>query len=358
MWSVPLIGKVSCLDVGFIFGQRIHVVLFFELMTHRVETIRESSLHGSRFHSMAYPHLNALWQPAPVVIFIFDGQGVLGELEGAESIDHHRQLAGLFGADALFHRAGVRPMRDAAGVQGDHAPLHVLAAHEVAIHIVEHLVAVDVAVVVGRRDGQRVVIVQARHERADDEVVRLEGLVHRRRLVYPPGDGLEIVDGKSVGVEVAIPAHQIEGVVEVVVRIDAVLLLDVEEELALLVVGLQILRLADVALAEGRVLLQLAEGVAVALGRDYRAVRLDDEQAVVGAVEFELIDGAARHHHIIAVFERHRAVHGAQPAAALMDEDDLVGVGIFEEVLVMLRRGAARMILQSSLTSTGLRLWR
>ena len=61
----------------------------------------------------------------------------------------------------------------------------------------------------------RVVVEQARHERADDEVRPLEGLVHRRRLVQPAGDRLEVVDGERVRVEAAVPADHVERVVGV-----------------------------------------------------------------------------------------------------------------------------------------------
>ena len=55
----------------------------------------------------------------------------------------------------------------------------------------------------------------ARHERADHEVRALEGLVHRRRLVQPAGDRLEVVDGDAARVEAAVPADHVERVVGV-----------------------------------------------------------------------------------------------------------------------------------------------
>src|SRR3712207_9226387 len=58
----------------------------------------------------------------------------------------------------------------------------------------DHLVGVDVAVVVRRRDRLRVEVVGARAEAADDEAVPLKGLVHRRRLVHAADDRLEVAD--------------------------------------------------------------------------------------------------------------------------------------------------------------------
>ena len=90
-------------------------------------------------------------------------------------------------------------MRDAAGMERDAADLDPAPGHEVAADVVHDLFAVDVRVVVRRRDRKRVVIELARHERADDEVRSLEGLVHRRWLVDPPGDRFEIADIERPG---------------------------------------------------------------------------------------------------------------------------------------------------------------
>src|SRR3712207_7297652 len=50
----------------------------------------------------------------------------------------------------------------------------------------------------------------AGHEVADDEARTLEDLVNRRRLVHPPGDRLEVGDVQHVGVQAAVPAHDVE----------------------------------------------------------------------------------------------------------------------------------------------------
>src|SRR5205814_10150734 len=91
-------------------------------------------------------------------------------------------------------RARVGPVRDAGGMERERGKLHAAAAHEVTGHVVDDLVAVDVRMVVGRRDRERVVVELAGYERADDEVPGLERLVDRRRLVDPAGDRLEVRD--------------------------------------------------------------------------------------------------------------------------------------------------------------------
>jgi hypothetical protein len=57
------------------------------------------------------------------------------------------------------------------------------------------------------------VVEQAGNERADYEITGLERLVDGRRLVDAPGDGLEIFDVKDPGLQVAVPADDVERVV-------------------------------------------------------------------------------------------------------------------------------------------------
>ena len=78
---------------------------------------------------------------------------------------------------------------------------------------------------------------------------------------------------------------------------------------------------------------QLAVLIAVSLRCGNRAVGFDDEQAVVLAVEFHLVGRSPGDDHVVAVFEFHLAVHRLQAAAALVDENDLIGIGILEEVI-------------------------
>ncbi len=66
--------------------------------------------------------------------------------------------------------------------------------------------------VVGDRHRERVVVDLARDEVADDEAVRLEHLVHRRRLVHAARDRLEVADVERVRVQAAVPAHDVERV--------------------------------------------------------------------------------------------------------------------------------------------------
>ena len=146
------------------------------------------------------------------------------------------------------------------------------------------------------------------------------------------GDGFKVVRRKGVRVVVAVPTHHVERMGFVDGGVQDALLLDFEYELAYFVVGLQVLGLADVPLAVGAVLQELAKFVAVALGRNHGAVALRDHQTVVFGVEVDLVNHAARHHQVIAVGKGEVAQEGAQGAGAFVDEDDLVRIGVFVEI--------------------------
>ena len=122
-------------------------------------------------------------------------------------------------AERRLDAARLGAVDEPRGVQADRpgADPRALAAREVAVAVVEDLVAVDVGVVVGRRHGQGVVVELAGHEAAHHEAGPGEGLVHRRRLVDPAGERLEVVDRQPVGVQAAVPADHVEGVVGVAV---------------------------------------------------------------------------------------------------------------------------------------------
>ena len=151
--------------------------------------------------------------------------------------------------------------------------------------------------------------------------------------MHPAGNRLEIVDGKSIGINVTVPADEVERVAEVVIWVNAVLLFNVKQELALFIVRLQILGLSNVPLAERRMLQQLAEIVPVPFRRHDGTMAFHDEQPVVFIVELELVSRSSWQDKVIPVGKLDASIHRAQSAAAFMDENHLVGVGIFEKII-------------------------
>ena len=202
--------------------------------------------------------------------------------------------------------------------------------------------------VVRNHDRLRMEVERTRAERADHEVVRLEGLVRRRRHVVLADDRAEVVDVEAVRVVAAVPADDIERVVAVAVRVHLVAALDANLELALLVEGHRHLRQAQVALAVGRVLEEL-RGLLRHVARrrqDVRAVHALDQQeasrrlARGGLVEHHAVDRALRDHDVVLRPELQRAEHGVDHARSEVDEEALVGRRVLEVVLHRLRRNA------------------
>ena len=166
-----------------------------------------------------------------------------------EGVDHHGELFGFLGSDAFLHCSGMRTVGNAGRMQRDHSSRDILAAHEVAIDVVEYFIAVDIAVIVWRGNSIGMVVVKPGAERTHDEVVRFEGLVHGRWLVYASGNRFEIVNGESEGIAISIPSHYIERMSAVVKSVKNSFLLRTNEEVALLIKCGKILRGPDVALA-------------------------------------------------------------------------------------------------------------
>ena len=202
----------------------------------------------------------------------------------------------------------------------------------VAAAVEHHLVGVHIGVVVRHRDRERVVVDLARHEVADHEPVAREHLVHRRWLVHPPRDRLEVRHVERVRVEAPVPAHHVEGVCRVDVpgagdppappvlhqhlhvlrRFRAIH----EERLG---------RAVQVALAVGRVLQELPEPGEVALGRRDVGVRLDCvEPKRFGPDRHPAVGGGPGQQHVVALPGGERSEDGLDDRTAGLDVHALV----------------------------------
>jgi hypothetical protein len=118
-----------------------------------------------------------------------------------------------------------------------------------------------------------------------------------------PDDRLEVVDVEAHGIEVAVPADDVERMVVEHDLVDAVVLLHQDGEIAHLVVGAQLQRTPDVALRVRRALDQLAELVAVALGPAHVAAALEDHESFGCSVpksKLEAVHDAAVDHDVVA----------------------------------------------------------
>lgn len=86
---------------------------------------------------------------------------------------------------------------------------------------------------------------------------------------------------------------------------------------------------------------QLTVLAQVFFGEADGAERFGDKEPVVFRIEMDLVDGTSRNDQVIAIAKGKLAVERAQYAAAFVDEDHLIGIGILVEVAgyAVLRRG-------------------
>ena len=180
---------------------------------------------------------------------------------------------------AFFGEARLRPVRQAGRMEGDRPDLDAAPRAEVAGDVIDHLLRLQIRVVVRDRHRERVEVELARTERADDEVPPRERLVRGRRLVDPAGDRLEVVDRERPREEVAVPAHDVERVVVDDVGLVAAADPHLHRELAALADRVQLRRRVDVAVVVRRALDDLPVLVAVAARDLDQPRRLEHEVA-------------------------------------------------------------------------------
>src|SRR5439155_4536930 len=79
-------------------------------------------------------------QPRLVVVRVFDLQRWLRDLQRTEAVHHHRQLVGVFAADARLGAPRMRTVRNAIRMVRDAPELDPLPTHEFARSVVEDFV--------------------------------------------------------------------------------------------------------------------------------------------------------------------------------------------------------------------------
>ena len=144
-------------------------------------------------------------------------RGDVGGVQRTERVHHHREL---FGPRLLHGRLDAPRLRTVNESGGCHeiepdADPRAGAAHEVARGVEQHLVGVDVRMVIRNLRGFGMEVVGPRHERAHDEARPGECLVHGWWLMDRADDGLEVVDRQRMGIQTAVPTDHVEGMVRV-----------------------------------------------------------------------------------------------------------------------------------------------
>src|SRR5690242_17799258 len=113
--------------------------------------------------------------------------------------------------------------------------------------------------------------------------------MYRRRLMYTPDDRLEIVNIEGPGIEVAVPANDVEGMMVEYKLVQAIVLLHEKTKVAHLVVRFELDWPANVALRVGRALLELTELVAIPLRPSDVPAALHDEEFWLLLFHVELV---------------------------------------------------------------------
>ena len=235
----------------------------------------------------------------------------------------------------MLHGTWLWAVRVATGVQRNRsAPdARPLARRVVTVDVEHDFVGVDVVVVVRDRHRERVVVGLTRNEVADHKVVALKHLMHRRWLVHTSGDRFEIRDVEHIGIQAAIPAHDIERML--VGHVDRPAqttgarpsVLDVDLGATL---GKQGCRgRTQISLAVGRVLEQLAEARQVPKRRRDVRVGLDH----IGAQRFvagrqPAVRRRPRHYDVVATADVEGSEYRLNRGRAVFDVHALVAHGV------------------------------
>ncbi len=188
--------------------------------------------------------------------------------------------------------------------------------------------------VVGGGNGLGVVVVQARGEGADYEVVRFEGLVHGRRLMHSACDGLKVEGRENIGVAIAVPAHHVKRMAAVGNVVQDPLLFNFYHEFSARVDGRHVRGKAEIPLTIGTMLEHLAKLISVPLGRNHGGMALDHQHPVVGSIKGQLVDGATGNHNVIRVLKAKLAKHGPHHPTSLVNEEEFIAVGILVEIVL------------------------
>src|ERR1700729_2061540 len=157
----------------------------------------------------------------------------------------------------------------------------MLTAHKVTIHIIEEFIAIDIAVVIRRRNGQRMIIKQPRTETADNEVMPLKRLMDRRRLMYPARYWFKIMNAERKWITASVPSDNVKRMMTIVNAIDPAPLFRADQKIPFFIVRRQLLRSPDIPFAIGRILQQLTVRTKISFWITDRTKGLDDKKTIV-----------------------------------------------------------------------------
>ena len=238
----------------------------------------------------------------------------------------------------------MRSVRDALWMQAERALLDAFACLVVALDVVQNLVGIEIAVVVGNDDCFRMEIEDARAEGTDDEVVSFEGLVGRRWHVMLADNRRKVVDVEAVRVVASIPSDDIERMVVVYIGMNRIPGLDSNFKITRLIDGQWKLWQAKIPLAI-RGMLQELTGLLREISWRWHDVtgvhRLETDESGCGGVswlfiELHLVGHALGDDDVVLLMEWQGAHAGVQGAGSEVDEEAFVSAAVLIEVVHLL----------------------
>src|SRR5690606_3518891 len=156
-------------------------------------------------------------------------------------------------------------------------------------------------------------------------------LMHRRWLMHTTGNRLEIMYADSIRIFATIPTYYIKWVISVPNRIHHTSYFGIDDEFTFFVYWCYILRLADIALTEWRMLQQLAVAAQITFRESNRTERIYNEQAVIFCVELNLINTSSRDDQIIAITESDVSVLRFKGTFSFVHKNHFISIRVFKE---------------------------
>ena len=145
--------------------------------------------------------------------------------------------------------------------------LYIIAAHKIAINVVQHLITVDIAVVVWRRNCFWMVIIQSRNEGTHHKSGCFKSLMYRWWLMHAPGYRFKIVNGKSVRKIISIPAHYIKRMCRINDFMHHSFFFDFDKKISFFIMGFQFVWQNKIAFTKRSVFQMLSRLVFIAFWR-------------------------------------------------------------------------------------------
>ena len=154
-----------------------------------------------------------LIQPALRILLVVERNSLLSELECMLRVEHHRQLFCSRSVLARHDRAGMRPMRDPARMEGDRTAFNPPARSEISPDIKQDFIGFDVVVHPRDFHGLGMCIQKPGGEGTDNVTTNLKCLMNRWRLMDGAGDRFEILGVEGKGLQITVTADGTEGMV-------------------------------------------------------------------------------------------------------------------------------------------------